>query len=211
MRFDEVASTQDVARLHLEVLPVVVTARTQTEGRGRSAAKWLNADVALAASVAFHHAPGEDRPLSLLAGVAAIRVTEGTSLKWPNDVMRDGAKVGGILVERNDDSTVVGMGLNLVWANAPEGMAAVHDDSSAAAVEETGALWAAELLALIDTTGWPIDEYRDSCVTIGQQITWEPAGAGRAVDVGEDGALVVESDGVRQRVVAGAIRHVRQT
>ncbi|HEU4318604.1 MAG TPA: biotin--[acetyl-CoA-carboxylase] ligase [Acidimicrobiia bacterium] len=210
MRFDEVASTQDVARQHLADLPVVVSARRQTKGRGRSAGNWLNAPVAMAASIAFHPDSGEDRPLSLMAGVAAIRMMDGIDLKWPNDLMRHGSKVGGILVERNEESIVIGMGLNLFWPEAPEGMAAVHDDDpGVAAAHQAATLWAAEVLALVDTPGWPVDEYRTACVTLGREIVWESDGRGRAIDVDEDGALIVEGDAGRQRVVAGAIRHVR--
>lgn len=210
MSLDEVPSTQDVARGHLGPLPMVVISRSQTAGRGRSSAGWLNADVATAVSVAFVPADDETRPLSLMAGVAAVRSTDGTRLKWPNDVTLAGSKVGGILVERNEDSVVIGLGLNVFWPDAPNGIGALRDvapDPNAG--EEIAALWAAELVALVAEPGWPIDEYRAVCDTLRHDITWEPAGAGRAVDVDEDGALVVESAGIRQRVVAGAVRHVR--
>jgi BirA family biotin operon repressor/biotin-[acetyl-CoA-carboxylase] ligase len=62
--------------------------------------------------------------LSLAAGVALIRAAEvaapatGLMLKWPNDLLMGGAKLGGILLERNGDRLVAGFGLNL--AKAPE-------------------------------------------------------------------------------------------
>jgi BirA family biotin operon repressor/biotin-[acetyl-CoA-carboxylase] ligase len=164
----------------------------------------------MAASIAFRPDPGEDRPLSLVAGVAAIRITNGTSLKWPNDVWTEGSMVGGIVVERNESSIVIGMGLNLFWPDAPLGMAALHDyDPGPDAAHQVAALWAAELLALVAAPRWPVDEYRSACVTLGQDVTWVPDGRGRAVDVDENGALLVEGDHGRQRVVAGAVRHVR--
>lgn len=203
-------STQDVARERLEDLPVLVLASGQTRGRGRSGADWLTADRALATSLAFHHAEGEERPLSLMAGVAALRATEGTSLKWPNDVVADHAKVGGILVERSGDTTVIGLGLNLWWPSAPEGMGALFtQDPGEEAHAEIGALWGAELMEAIDGEGWQIDEYRRACATIGRDITWEPDGAGRAVDVADDGALVVETSTGRETLHSGAVSHVR--
>ena len=62
---------------------------------------------------------------------------------------------------------------------------------------------------LLASEVWPIDEYRASCDTLGRQIEWEPDGRGRVVAVAEDGALVVDVDGVEERLVSGAVRHVR--
>lgn len=210
LRMKRVPSTQDVARDKLEELPLLVIAAEQTEGRGRSGAEWLTADRALAASLAFHHTDHEERPLSLMAGVAAVRATEGTSLKWPNDVMSAEAKVGGILVERTGEVTVIGLGLNLWWPSAPEGMGALFDeDPGEEAHAEIGALWGAELMEAIDAAGWPIDDYREVCDTIGRDITWEPDGSGRAVDIAADGALLVETSHGVESLHSGAVSHVR--
>ena len=124
LRQVEVPSTQDVARENLEDLPVVVVAASQSSGRGRLGTEWENAARSLAVSIAFRASPSDQRPFSLMAGVAALRsITVASSLKWPNDVMDvEGAnKVGGILTERSQDEVVVGMGLNLYWPDAPVG------------------------------------------------------------------------------------------
>jgi BirA family biotin operon repressor/biotin-[acetyl-CoA-carboxylase] ligase len=144
-----------------------------------------------------------------MAGVAAARCLEDVSLKWPNDLMAEGAKVGGILVERADE-VVIGMGANLWWPEAPEGMGALRDvDPGPRLHAQVAGLWAAELMRLIDAEGWPIDEYRSLCSTLGSEIRWEPDGQGTAVDITGSGALVVESSGARQTLTSGAIRHVR--
>ena len=149
--------------------------------------------------------------MSLLAGVAAVRSVTGTGLKWPNDLLMQGAKVGGILVERSDDVTVIGLGLNLWWPSAPDGVGAVFpDDPGETSHLEVGARWGAEVMLLLGDTGWPVADYRAVCVTLGNDITWEPAGRGKAVDVDEDGALIVETEGGRETLHSGAIRHVRR-
>jgi BirA family transcriptional regulator, biotin operon repressor / biotin---[acetyl-CoA-carboxylase] ligase len=210
LRLERVPSTQDVARENLEDLPLLVLASSQSRGRGRSGAKWLTADRALAASLAFHHDASEDRPLSLMAGLAAVRATSNTALKWPNDVMVAEAKVGGILVERSEDTTVIGLGLNLWWADPPEGMGGLlTDDPGEERFGEVGALWGAELMELLDETGWPIDAYREASFTLGRQITWDPDGEGHAIDISSDGALVVETRSGIEKIYAGAVRHVR--
>ena len=206
---EEVASTQDLARSELESLPVVVAAQRQTAGRGRGGAPWMSAPRALAVSLAFRPSDDDLRPFSLMAGVAAAHGLEGVSLKWPNDLLADGAKVGGILVERADE-VVVGMGVNLWWPDAPEGMGALHaDDPGPGLHAQIAGLWAAELLGLIEADGWPFDEYRSLCSTLGREISWEPAGVGKAVDITQEGALVVEVSGTRQTLTSGAIRHLR--
>src|SRR3546814_20575349 len=62
--------------------------------------------------------------LALVAGVALARTVATLApmvdfqLKWPNDVLIDGAKCSGILLERTGNAVVIGMGVNLV--SAPE-------------------------------------------------------------------------------------------
>lgn len=206
---EEVASTQDLARSELESLPVVVVAQRQTAGRGRGGTPWLSAPQALAVSLAFRPSDDDLRPFSLMAGVAAARGLEGVSLKWPNDLLADEAKVGGILVERADE-VVVGMGVNLWWPDAPEGMSALYEDDPGPGLHaQIAGLWAAELMGLIEADGWPVDEYRSLCSTLGREISWEPGGVGSAVDITREGALVVEVSGGRQTITSGAIRHLR--
>lgn len=112
-----VSSTQDVAR----ELPIgsVVVADHQTAGRGRLGHRW-EAPPGTALLVSFVLAPNP--LLSLAAGVAAAEACgHGVRLKWPNDLLLDGRKVGGILVEATPAKAVCGIGINLTWA--PEGAA----------------------------------------------------------------------------------------
>ena len=209
----EVPSTQDVARDNLRELPAVVIAASQTSGRGRQGTGWENADRSLAISVAFRASPSDIRPFSLMAGVAAVRSSVGaTSLKWPNDVMDPTGleKVGGILTERSDDVVTVGLGMNLFWPEAPEGAAALLDEDPGIELHRRlGGEWAAEMMRLVDASGWPVDEYRRMCSTMGRLITWEPDGFGEAVNVTDEGSLVVRQEGELFTITSGAVRHVR--
>lgn len=77
-------------------------------------------------STVVHLTAGDPSPagLSLVAGVALAKAVETLApgidarLKWPNDLLIDGVKCTGILLERVGDSIVVGMGVNLV--SSPE-------------------------------------------------------------------------------------------
>jgi BirA family biotin operon repressor/biotin-[acetyl-CoA-carboxylase] ligase len=210
LRYDRVASTQDLAREKIDDLPLLVIAASQTSGRGRSGSEWENADRALAASLALRSGREDQRPFSLMAGVAAVRALPDVSLKWPNDVLRENLKVGGILTERSGDVTVVGLGVNLWWPEAPAGVGALFDDDPGEERHaELSALWGAELMEIFDGEGWPFEDYRASCRTIGQSIRWDPDGVGTARDVNQDGALIVITDAGEETLYSGAVRHVR--
>jgi BirA family biotin operon repressor/biotin-[acetyl-CoA-carboxylase] ligase len=211
----EVPSTQDLARDGFESSPLLVTATGQTAGRGRSGAAWQTAPRALAASLALR--PGWDPKtlpsLTLLAGLAAAEVIPGASLKWPNDVWIGEQKVAGILTESSDGVVVIGIGVNLWWPDPPDGVTAIHlDDPGPTLGARFAERWADVLLRLIEPgpDGWPIDTYRWLCTTIGRDITWEPDGSGRAIDVDPTGALIVETPSGRQLLTSGAVTHVRQ-
>ena len=117
----ETASTQDHAR-NLQVGDVVITGR-QTAGRGRLGRVWIDtAEDGLALSA---NAAAADSPhwISLAAAIAAAQAIEDlcrratggapiVRLKWPNDLVIAQKKVGGILVERNDRSATIGIGIN---------------------------------------------------------------------------------------------------
>ena len=92
----------------------------QTAGRGRLGRQWIApARTAILASILLR--PPAERHLPELSLVAAVAVAEAvdhvtglsSQVKWPNDVMLDRRKVGGILAELSDGAVVVGIGLNV--------------------------------------------------------------------------------------------------
>jgi BirA family biotin operon repressor/biotin-[acetyl-CoA-carboxylase] ligase len=92
----------------------------QTSGKGRHGRRWVAPPgSALLLSVILH--PPEERhlpELSLVAALAAAEAIEGATgltaqIKWPNDVMLNRRKVGGILCELSDRTVVCGIGLNV--------------------------------------------------------------------------------------------------
>lgn len=209
-----VPSTQDVAASGFEGEPLLVTAHEQTAGRGRSGSEWRTAPRAVAASLAFRPGWPPDRiPLiTLVAGVAASDHIEGSAVKWPNDILVSGRKVAGLLAELEDGTVVMGMGVNLWWPDAPDGVGAIcADEPPTDTGPDLAERWASTLLDLVDAgpDSWPLDRYVSRCVTIGSDIAWEPDGRGRAVDVDPTGALMVDTPGGRRRLTSAAVRHVR--
>ena len=104
----------------------VALAEYQSAGRGRQGRRWLmppGSGIALSAAWQFAVAPREVNALSLAVGAAARRaIADSTAisvgLKWPNDLMLDGGKAGGILVEVYGQASgacrvVAGIGINV--------------------------------------------------------------------------------------------------
>jgi BirA family transcriptional regulator, biotin operon repressor / biotin---[acetyl-CoA-carboxylase] ligase len=96
-------------------------AERQSSGRGRQGREWHSPPGNLYASTLVRLSPG-DPPAPSLALVAAVALHEVASvfaggapveIKWPNDLLVAGAKLSGILLERLEDSVVIGFGVNL--------------------------------------------------------------------------------------------------
>ncbi len=115
----ELPSTQDVLRGGDLPHGAVAVAEHQSAGRGRSGRRWDAAPAtALLFSVLLRPPPARSLPqLSLVAGLAVAAAVEqetglAAAVKWPNDVLLDGAKVAGILLEASGDAVVCGIGIN---------------------------------------------------------------------------------------------------
>ena len=124
--YECVTSTMDIARLHL--FPgAVIWAKSQTKGRGRHGRGWESHPGNLLCSFVLEKEKDLFR-LSELAFVCAVAVGEAVasflskeevlSYKWPNDILIQGCKAGGILLEVEEPFVIVGVGINLV--SSPE-------------------------------------------------------------------------------------------
>ncbi len=116
----ESASTQDALRDGDHPHGAVAVAEHQTAGRGRSGRRWEDVPSrALLFSVVLEPPGAASLPqLSLVAGLAVAVAVEretglGTQIKWPNDVLVDGGKVAGILLEASGRRVVCGIGINV--------------------------------------------------------------------------------------------------
>ncbi|MGH8747025.1 MAG: biotin--[acetyl-CoA-carboxylase] ligase [Burkholderiales bacterium] len=104
--------------------PRLLLAEEQLAGRGRRGRRWLScvgAALTMSLRRGFHRSPSELAALPLAAGVAAVRALRAlgaadAALKWPNDLLVRGGKVGGILIETRlrgrELIAVTGIGIN---------------------------------------------------------------------------------------------------
>jgi BirA family biotin operon repressor/biotin-[acetyl-CoA-carboxylase] ligase len=98
----------------------VYSAKTQTAGRGRESRNWVSPEGNLYATICTEAPQNRNAgQLAFVAGLAvldAIRDLVGNtqfSLKWPNDLLADGRKVSGILIEAGEMGYAVGIGVNI--------------------------------------------------------------------------------------------------
>ena len=217
---------------------VVCLAEYQSAGRGRRGRHWLSppgAGVCLSVGGRLPAAPSDYAALPTAVGVAGAAALEalgvpGIGLKWPNDLLLDGGKLGGILIELRGESqgpaTIsVGLGVNM-WLGPgaraeiarsgglpPADLAGRAGDAAPERNTAAAALIAAiagcldrapEGLSDAVLSGW---RQRD-CLW-GRAVRVEDAGAGRvgiARGLDASGALLLETaDGSRQRVTAGEV------
>lgn len=133
--FDSIGSTNDEAlawaATGAEDLSIVI-ADEQTQGRGRLNRRWFTPKgSALAFSLIVRPFPSLRPHLSRTVGLAALSIAESYSkhgltpqIKWPNDILLNGRKSAGILVEsvwsgEDVDSLVIGMGINVYKNSVP--------------------------------------------------------------------------------------------
>lgn len=171
-----------------------------------------------------------------LALVTAIRRCTGlpAELKWPNDVLITGRKCAGILAEAVGDAVIVGTGVNVTLTAdelpaapgatpatslllAAGGRIDVSDRAglAAALLDAYGTLYDRWRTAAGDmTAGGLLAEYRKRCATLHSAVRVDlPDGrsvTGTAIDVADDGALVVRDGAGRlHRFSAADVRHLR--
>ena len=210
----ETTSTNDRARaLAAAGAPhgTLVTAAAQSAGRGRQGRIWsAPPGDALLMSLVLRGA----QPLLPLAAAVALAEAAGerARIKWPNDVLLDGRKLGGILAEGRpqEDWAVLGIGVNVAVrledlppelhataATLGHGAADVEPFLATLldALERALALPASELLGA----------WRARDALRGRQISWS-GGAGTAAGIDGEGRLIVElPDGGRTALDAGEV------
>lgn len=230
----EIGSTNDEAKQLAEAgAPegLLVLAETQTAGRGRHGRRWLTppgSGLALSLVLRPRLAARYAARVTMLAGVAVCEALEQVSgvragLKWPNDVLINGRKAAGILVEtglsgERLDYLVLGIGLNVSQAPPPE--AVLYPATSVEAEAGQPVDRVALLRAILERLGrhYP-DLAPDSdrlhaawlarLLWLGQRVVAQSADGdydGAMAGAAEDGALLIRLEGGEvRRVVAGEV------
>ncbi len=230
-RLDECGSTNDLAKqMAGGEAPegTIVQALRQTAGRGRRGRAWSSEPGNLACSLILR--PGlPPSQAALTSFVAAIAVGEAVSalvpgkvtLKWPNDVLVDGAKISGILLESEAgrgglvDWLVLGVGINV--RHFPDG--ALYPATSLLAAGADITVEQALVAYATSFQSWyhrflsqgfaPIRAaWLNAAQGLGGLVTvrlHDETFTGRLVDMDDEGVLLVDTGGTIRRVTAGDV------
>lgn len=201
----------------------VVVAECQTAGRGRMGRVWISAPRDSLTFSLLWRLPAGRAPtgLSLAAGLGVAEAlrglgVEGIALKWPNDILLNDRKLGGMLVEMTSSSAVIGVGLNLrLPANLPDDLRA----TAAALASDIGP--SALLAALLTGLHHVLEEFgahgfaglRDRWLALnahaGTRVRllseFAEAREGVCAGIDVDGALLLETASGIERVLTGDV------
>lgn len=206
----------------------VVVADRQTAGRGRMQRQWQSEEGGLFFSVVLRPAlPPRQGPMVNFA--VALDLVEtldhccgiAARVKWPNDVLVDERKIAGILSQMEMEAeqiTFVNIGIGLNLNNCPEAL----DKPAVSALQLTGRRVSRtgvladfldrfeERMATFSRAG-VIAAWKEKTVTLGRRVTIatvRDSHEGRAVDIDEEGGLILEAaDGSRHTVFYGDCFH----
>lgn len=229
----QVSSTNDVLLEMNEVERVpygVVIADEQTAGRGRNNTTWYSPDgTGLLMSILLPLVSVAQPYISLILGLAVAQTIEvlGNSvlaqIKWPNDVLLDGAKVAGVLCESSGGCVVAGIGVNIRTPKDgfPSEFSARTSSLEKAFQVELEPSYVAEvliskLLMLKPIFDHPLDvdqlpsefhkELSSRDALAGSYVTTQQEGEGIACGINQKGALILKrEDGSRVPVISGSV------
>lgn len=197
----------------------VFTADFQSAGRGRLDHKWLSPpgeNLMMSAVVDVSGMePQEAATLPLAVGLAIVEALAPFAgelrLKWPNDVLSNGRKLAGILCERNGDSAIVGIGVNVrQTVFAPEiadratSLALLGSDMTPVAARDSVLVSLGRVVDEWRRGGfsglWPriaaVDCLKGGVVSVRQSDGATPSVRGACSGIARDGSLVVAGEQV---------------
>ena len=181
--YDEIDSTNDEAKRieGIKDFHIFITEK-QTKGRGRHGKKWSSPNTGnIYMTISTSQNTSQINPISLISGLICKKAIDklirkpSIMLKWPNDILFNDKKIGGILVEteinKENIKTIIGIGINLN-INKEESW---WGDLSRFALEskrnELINLILAEFLNIFDNSydNW-VDDWKKSCIHINKEI-----------------------------------------
>lgn len=216
---DYVSSTMDVAfkLAKLGERFLVVSAQEQSAGRGKGGRRWYSDTLSLSFSLIIDgkllHKP------SLLSILTSVIVRRGIvsllglpiELKWPNDIMFKGKKLGGVLGENYDEFIIIGVGLNVNNLEFPPSLESVislrqilgREVDKIELLKSIIGEFSSDFDTFIRGSDTLINEWKKACTTLGERVkirSYNNIKEGIVIDIASDGALIVSLDGRKRKI-----------
>jgi BirA family transcriptional regulator, biotin operon repressor / biotin---[acetyl-CoA-carboxylase] ligase len=225
--FAQVESTNDLAIAELSNYShdsvFAITADEQIKGRGRLQREWhspFGAGIALSVAIPTKFFKCEISAIPLLVGIAANgclkELGANAKLKWPNDLMIETQseglkKIGGILVQRQEDHVIVGIGVNV---DLQVDELPTETATSLSLVQIQASRESLIAVTKLSTEEW-LPLYEQDSSTIGTQVSVarksESIVTGNAVAVLKSGELLLDTADGRIEITSGDVLQVRPT
>lgn len=229
--YPSLPSTNDVAKTRSQEGAkegMVIVAEEQTAGRGRIKRRWLSPRGGIALSIILYPPLDYLSSLIMVASLAVAGSIERVTglkaqIKWPNDVLVNGKKVCGILVESDVrgnkvDYAVIGIGINVnlklsefpqIAPMATSLSQELGRDVSRREIVRSLLTEAERLYMALSEGDSVFKQWRERLVTLGQEVQVSSAEAtykGIAESVARDGSLLLrQPDGNLLKIVAGDV------
>ncbi len=233
---EKVTSTQDIAKELMreqEIHSILVIAEEQSRGRGRLDRRWISTPGGIWMTFALRiRLQGVKIPILGMTGAVSVAkaIENITSLnakvKWPNDVLVNGRKVCGILIEASlsDAEALICMGIGLnVNNDIPKDLVPSATSLKAILKKPVPRLWLLRAILLqlcpripivIEDPSNILDEWRKLSSTLRKRVKvvlHERTIIGKAVDIADDGSLILLTSEGLKKIAVGDIVHLRDT
>ena len=181
--YDEIDSTNDEAKRieGIEDFHIFISEK-QTKGRGRHGKKWSSPNSGnIYMTISTNQNTSQISPVSLISGLICKKAidklikTPSIMLKWPNDILLNDKKIGGILVEteinKENIKTIIGIGINLNISKKESWWGDLSIFALESKRNELINLILAEFLNIFDNSydNW-VDDWKKSCMHINKEI-----------------------------------------
>jgi len=202
MSFDKIPSTQDYAydliANRKATDKTVVTALAQSAGRGRYKRTWVSHHGNLYVSFIYKVMERDPRlSYAVAVAIAETLISFGIrpQIKWPNDVLVDGKKISGVLIEYAQNFVIVGIGINIATCpSVKEYQTTKIKKYADVPVEEVLAVLMKKLDKWRNADFYVVRErWMDLAICINKTIRYQGKNA-ELIGINEDGALVLRFD-----------------
>lgn len=219
IELEEVDSTNNFCKRYQDFEDITVTAARQSGGRGTKGRSFSSEEGGLYVSVMrfYKNFPAENAfKIMLNACVAVCKTLENFGvfpvIRWANDVLVNGRKICGTLIENTFSGayitrSIVGIGIN-VNNTIPAGLKEIATSLSAELKKELNLTAVKETLLRNLEKNYLIDDYKKYINWLGKEVTLklgEESKTATALDIAEDGRLIVETDGEIKKISSAEV------
>ena len=217
--FNEIDSTNDEAkRINLNKDFHIIIAEKQYKGRGRLGKKWSSPDLGNIYMTVCTEKDFSYMPLSLVIGVICKKGIEkfinnnDIELKWPNDILYNNKKVGGVLVEKEvikeSTRTIIGIGINLNIKKEESWWGDLSKYKLETKRNRLINLIISEIIKLEHNYDW-INEWRSGCMHLNREVEiYKDEEFVKKVifkDIDENGNGILQSKNGNEKISSGQI------